>query len=168
MRMLHLTNSEGRNTTVPFQPRLPEPPPKLGIPGEEVTLIRYLAASDSGLHQVLVEKYGDDYAQALVDGDPEIDLEQVGRRIGETSMVYLSAKGEVLYAASKIVELIIGPYGEERERRIKELEDWRAEYQEALDKWRAGKRRVVFPYGTYGMRVFHSAKVAAACRWTPS
>jgi REP element-mobilizing transposase RayT len=36
-----------------------------------------------------------------------------------------------------------------------------AEYREALEAWRAGDRSVVFPFGTWGMRLFHSAAVAS-------
>jgi len=41
-----------------------------------------------------------------------------------------------------------------------ELTGWRAAYREAYDLWRTGNRRVVFPVGTYAMRVFHAALVA--------
>ena len=34
-----------------------------------------------------------------------------------------------------------------------------AEYREALESWRGGNRGVVFPFGTWAMRVFHSAAV---------
>jgi hypothetical protein len=36
------------------------------------------------------------------------------------------------------------------------------EYAECLRRWRAGNREVVFPYGTYAMRVFHGARCAQA------
>ena len=36
-----------------------------------------------------------------------------------------------------------------------------AEYRAALEAWRGGDRGVVFPFGTWGMRVFHSAVVAS-------
>jgi hypothetical protein len=121
MRKLHLTNAEGRDSTVAFYSLTSPPPPRMGLPGESVTIQRYLAATDGGLHEVLSEKFeqqpGEGYGQALVDGDPEVDQEWVGRRIGETSLVLLSARGEVLHAAPRDVELILGPDGVERERR---------------------------------------------------
>jgi putative transposase len=36
---------------------------------------------------------------------------------------------------------------------------FRARYREALGWWRRGRRDVVFPHGTWGMRVFHAAMV---------
>jgi putative transposase len=36
------------------------------------------------------------------------------------------------------------------------------EYAECWRRWKAGNREVVFPYGTYAMRVFHRARCAQA------
>ena len=36
-----------------------------------------------------------------------------------------------------------------------------AEYREALEAWRGGDRSVVFPFGTWGMRLYHGACVAS-------
>jgi len=117
LRNIHLTNSEGRDATVQFQPIKAPRPPKKGLPGKDVRFRRFLATTDEGLHPAMQAKHGEDYAQALIDGDPEIDVEAVGRAIGETNVVQLSARGEVLYAAPEIIEIIQGPGGEERERR---------------------------------------------------
>lgn len=42
----------------------------------------------------------------------------------------------------------------------RELREFRHQYREAFKAWRAGKRNVVFPAGTYQMRLVHGAKVA--------
>jgi REP element-mobilizing transposase RayT len=42
------------------------------------------------------------------------------------------------------------------------LKDWDEAYREALERWRAGFRDVVFPPGTWLMRVLHGARCAAA------
>lgn len=39
---------------------------------------------------------------------------------------------------------------------------WLDAYAEALERWRAGDRDVVFPHGTYKMRVVHNVEVAPA------
>jgi putative transposase len=41
------------------------------------------------------------------------------------------------------------------------LKEFRSAYRSALNKWRAGDRSVVFPKGTYAMRVIHGASVAS-------
>jgi putative transposase len=45
---------------------------------------------------------------------------------------------------------------------IAKLRAFRSAYREAWSKWRAGDRSVVFPAGTYAMRVIHRANVASA------
>jgi hypothetical protein len=36
---------------------------------------------------------------------------------------------------------------------------FRASYRSALERWRAGLRSVVFPSGTWWMRIFHGARI---------
>lgn len=117
LRNIHLTNAAGRDATVVFEGLKPVAPPTPGYPGKEVRFFRYLAAAEEGLHARLAAAHGEDYGQALVDGDPEIDIEQVGRRIGRTDTVYLSAEGDVLYAPPSVVEIVLDPHGEEKARR---------------------------------------------------
>ncbi|MAQ14397.1 MAG: hypothetical protein CMN30_06335 [Sandaracinus sp.] len=116
-RKLHLTNSGGRDATVLFGSLKPNDSHRMGLPGAQVEFRRYLATTESGLHENLAAAHGEDYSEALVKGDPEVDIEQVGKRIGSTAQVFLAADGSVLHAAPKWVEIILGPDGEERERR---------------------------------------------------
>jgi putative transposase len=44
------------------------------------------------------------------------------------------------------------------------VRSFRAAYRKALEAWRAGDRAVVFPAGTYGMRVFHGANIGPTIR----
>ncbi|MEM6795960.1 MAG: hypothetical protein AAF725_18440 [Acidobacteriota bacterium] len=119
MRKVHLTNAAGRDATVDFTGLKPERGYRLGLPEREAHFRRYLAAADGGLHEDLARAHGEDYGEALIEGDPEIDLEWVGREIGETTQVYLSSEGEVLHAPPEEIDVIYGPDGEERERREK-------------------------------------------------
>ncbi|MCA9613371.1 MAG: hypothetical protein KC586_11515, partial [Myxococcales bacterium] len=112
--------------------------PKLGVPSGEVRFLRYFAATPATLHEALQGTLGDDYAQALIDGDPEVDMEQVGREIGETSKVYLSADGKVLHAAPRDVEVILDTEGQEKERR--DWEDKQANVNDELPvRWTGRK-----------------------------
>ena len=138
MRKLHITNAAGRDTTVRFSSLRPPPKPRMGKDNELVRFRRYLSATDQGMHRVLVEAHGEAIAQALIDGDPEIDLDQVGRFLGESQRVYLEFEwddkevtnrdgttvtkrvkvgaGRVRHAPPEVVEVIFGPDGTERER----------------------------------------------------
>jgi hypothetical protein len=116
MRKLHINNQEGRNTQVAFGTLKPGASPRLGFEGEPVEFRRYLAATAQCLHDIMATTHGDDYASALLKGDPEVDLENVGRCIGETQTVFLTSKKEVMYAAPYIEEVVFSPDGEEKER----------------------------------------------------
>ena len=116
-RKIHLTNAARRNATVIMCFLKPETPPKMGVLGEPATFMRYLASTDKNLHESLVNEHGEEYADLLIKEDPEIDLECIGKTISSTSAVFLTSKGDVMYAAPKIREVIINPDGSEREQR---------------------------------------------------
>lgn len=50
--------------------------------------------------------------------------------------------------------------GDARQKAADAVRVFRASYRAALDRWRTGARDVVFPAGTWWMRVFHGAAVA--------
>ena len=115
--IIRITNSAGRDGSV--QAALParEPEVTTGLPGHTVTFRRYLAATEASRGDALAARLGEDYAQALIDGDPEVDMEHVGRTIGDTNTVYLTAKGEFLHSPPSVVEVITAADGSEKERR---------------------------------------------------
>ena len=116
-RKIHLTNAARRNATIIMNSLKPETPPKMGVQGEPASFKRYLASTDKNLHESLTNKHGEEYADLLINEDPEIDLECIGKTISSTSTVFLTSKGDVMYAAPKIREVIINPDGSEREQR---------------------------------------------------
>ncbi|SVA98049.1 uncharacterized protein METZ01_LOCUS150903 [marine metagenome] len=120
MKKIHFMNKDERNAKVAFQPLKINKNFKMGLPKEEIFFKRFVAATEKGLHEHLSKELGEDYGQALVDGDPEIDFNSIGKKINGTDLVYLDSKGEVLYAPPIIKESIIGPDGAEKERRKSE------------------------------------------------
>jgi len=48
----------------------------------------------------------------------------------------------------------------ERKRLLQQLSDWRQAYREAWKAWCAGVRDVLFPLGTYAMRIYHHVSCA--------
>ena len=117
MRKIHLMNEASRDATIVIDTVKAESGPTMGLPGKKINFRRYLAATDTGLHEALVAAHGEEYAQALIDGDPEIDVEQVGKYLTDTTPVFLSASGEVLHVSPHLVDVIFGPDGSERERK---------------------------------------------------
>jgi hypothetical protein len=133
-----MTNAAGRDATIDFVGLKGDKPPRLGLPHKEVRFARYLATTDEGLHDALQRQFGEDYADALIAGDPELDVERIGQAIKETNAVYLSADGEVLHAPPEWVEVIFAPDGSEKERR--EPEDVEANVNDEMPvRWTGAK-----------------------------
>lgn len=78
----------------------------------EIIFRKYLQTTERCLIEPLSEEFGDDLGQKITEGDPEVDMEQVGRFLGDTNTVYLAKSGEVLYAAPRLEEVRLNPEGE--------------------------------------------------------
>jgi len=118
MRTIHFADSNGRDSHVAFVTVKAPSPPLRVADGKLVAMRRFILAGDGNTHEALAARHGTDYGAALVDGDPEIDLELTGRPIASTSVVYLDGDGEVLRMAPEIMEAVYGPDGTEKERRL--------------------------------------------------
>lgn len=70
----------------------------------------------------LLEKYGDleNLTQALIDEDPEIDLEIYGSFLKNTARVYIDPKREVVHRVVQN-EIIKNPDGSDREKRPRQM-----------------------------------------------
>jgi len=114
---LHISNSTKRDATiVATAVKLPAGPTP-SKDGKPVSFKRYIAAGEGKLHEEMVAVHGDDYSKALINGDPEVDLEIVGRVIDGTSTVLLDNSNTPLFSAPEIFEIIYAPDGSEVERR---------------------------------------------------
>lgn len=114
---IHISNATNRDATVvatSIPAKEKTVPAKEGKP---VAFQRYVAAGEGKLHADLTEKLGEIYSQQLIEGDPEIDFEMVGRNIGDTNTVLLDKNNHPLYCAPEVLEIITGPDGKEVERR---------------------------------------------------
>jgi hypothetical protein len=117
MRRIHIMNDSKRDATVLMSGVKAPEPPKVGLPDKEISFCRYVTATDSGMNDALIKTFGENYSQALLEGDPEVDLEQVGRSIGSTDTVYLSSDGNILHVLPETIEVLFKPDGTESERR---------------------------------------------------
>ncbi len=89
----------------------------VGPDGLPVRPTRLIKATEGHDHGALVRRFPEpeDLAQALVAGDPEIDLENVGRRVGTGNQVWIKDNGGVLYSA-RVLKVVTDPSGEEVSR----------------------------------------------------
>ncbi len=86
--------------------------------GAPLRLERMIKCTEKTTYEALMAKHGNDAAalsKALIAGDPEIDLEQVGRRLGNATRVWVGPEGNVLYAA-RVLQIVIAPDGAEKSR----------------------------------------------------
>lgn len=81
---------------------------------ESVRVVKNKLATD--LTNLTVDSSLEDLSQRLIDGDPEIDMELFGKRVHDTSRIYLNSKNEPASAVNT-KELFFDPNGELIEER---------------------------------------------------
>lgn len=99
-REIRITDDRQRDARVAMtSPRRP-PPRKLVAPGgARVAFSTFIKVAEARDYRALAAAHGGDegLAKALVAGDPELDLEVVGRRVGPVDRVWVKDDGSVLY-----------------------------------------------------------------------
>jgi hypothetical protein len=119
LRKIRLADHRGREATVVLVPR--RKPSCAGFTdpsGSPVRFSRLIKSTKKTDHAVLASRYADpdSLSRALIDGDPEIDLEAAGREAGPCDRVHVGADGKPLYAA-RIKEIVYDRDGNEIARR---------------------------------------------------
>jgi hypothetical protein len=117
-RLISVTDAKKRDAQVSAE--YPKRPTKLRMTepgGNDVHVERWIRATDQTSHDALLGRYGspDALATALAEGDPEIPLALVGRRLGDVSRVYVRSDGTLLSTA-RVLEVVRGPDGAEKSR----------------------------------------------------
>ncbi len=118
-RKIRLADPRGREATVLLVPR--QKPPDVSYTdssGSPVRFTRRIKATETTNYSALLLRYDepDSLAQALIDGDPEIDLQTAGREVGPCDRVHVGADKQPLYSA-RIIEVIYDRNGNEIARR---------------------------------------------------
>lgn len=113
MNTIHLSTDDGRNARVPLlRPRRLRPSTmKVTAFGEEV-VSRTVHRGNARVHVETLT------AQALIDGDPEIDLDNIGRVLPETTRAYLRPGGTALEGNFQVIVTTYAPDGTERDRAV--------------------------------------------------
>lgn len=118
LRKLHISNSAGRNAIIVASSKSAEKDIIIGKAGKPAEFRRYIAAGRESLHEELVAKLGrEDYSANLLESDPEIDFELVGRTIDLTQSLLLDSTGQPVKSSPKAVEITLDPTGQEVSRR---------------------------------------------------
>lgn len=119
IRKIRLEDAKGRDGLVwlSLPPRTAKPELRT-LEGKQVRFERIIKSPMDRSETALRRQYKDDdlLARALIDSDPEIDMEAAGCMAGPCDKVWIDPEGEPLYAAT-MLEVVYGPDGKEKERR---------------------------------------------------
>ncbi len=117
MRKINISNEAKRNAEVAFGTsfRRQSPVYKTAEGLRAITERRVRATLDTS-DTSLLERFGDSLADALISGDPEIDLERFGMKMEGIKRVYLSAENKVAYGV-RLQEHVYLADGTEKEIR---------------------------------------------------
>ncbi len=119
LRRIRLADHRGREATVTLVPRRKPPSAHFAdASGAPVHFARLIKSTMETDHDALLSRYGDpeSLARALIDGDPEIDMEAAGREAGPCDRVHVGADGQPFYSA-RMVEVVVDREGNEIDRR---------------------------------------------------
>ena len=117
VQRIHLANSSGRDATLLAVSTSPKPGHRPAKNGTAVTFRRYVASGEGLSDADLQSRFGGVYDEQLIEGDPEIDFEVVGRFITDSQSILMGSSGEPLYCAPEVVEVVLAPDGTETDRK---------------------------------------------------
>ena len=120
MRKIHISDSDSKNTFVHFFPIKASSNEVRAFGKEKVFSKRLLISGENNDYENLLSKYEEKLPQILIDEDPELDLELIGRPIDKTNTVFIDKENQILKIAPNWIELIFDKDGNEKERRIPE------------------------------------------------
>ena len=120
MRKIHISDSDSKNTFVHFLPIKASSNEVRAFGKEKVFSKRLLISGENNDYENLFSKYEEKLPQILIDEDPELDLELIGRPIDKTNTVFIDKENQILKIAPNWIELIFDKDGNEKERRIPE------------------------------------------------
>jgi len=121
-RDIRITDDRQRDARVAFEGPKRPPGRRLVAPGGgRVSYNTFVKVPEGKDYRTLLQAAGgpgndEALAQALIAGDPELDLETVGRRVGPVDRVWVKQDGSVLYTG-RVMLVVTAPDGSEAERK---------------------------------------------------
>lgn len=119
MKAIHIANSRRRDAQVAVEQHVRRSAVRTVLPsGAEKTGMRLLKNTVDFEFEALLEQYDGEAGaleQALVDGDPEVDMESVGRKLRRTHRLYVDEDNRIAYRLN-LYQVVYSPDGEEAER----------------------------------------------------
>ena len=123
MPEINIANSSGRDALVALESvRAPLNVRWVDPEGRQVEGARLLKGPIDCDVEALVARFGElpDVGKALIEGDPEVDLESTGRILRNTSRVYVSPDRQIVHRVN-FWEVVRNPDGSLRDRRARKI-----------------------------------------------
>lgn len=119
MRAINISNEKARNAQVGFEIKKEKSDIVMARPdGMGYENVRFLKSTIDTEPEDLLREYGDPsaLAQAILEGDPEIDMEKVGMRLKGVRKIFLTAGDKIVYRINR-EEVVYTPDAVEKEAR---------------------------------------------------
>ena len=122
MRYINISNEKDRDAKVVYKAISSPKDVHMGLEsGEKTENRRVLKGTSKNTICALLETYKDlnGVAENIISGDPELDIELVGKKVGVTSRVYINSDEKIVYKVKKNEKVFLpdGTVKEEREPR---------------------------------------------------
>lgn len=119
MRGIHIANAKRRDAEVAFDAQVERRNIRTVLPnGKEKINVRVLKSTVDLDEQSLAMEFGswDQVASALVESDPEVDMEIIGKKLNRTHRLWVNKENKIAYQVN-LFRTLFNPDGTERERR---------------------------------------------------
>ena len=113
MRKIHISDSDSKNTFVHFLPIKASSNEVRAFGKERVFSKRFIISGENSEYENLFSKYEQELPQILINEDPELDLELIGRPVDKTNTVFLNKENQILKIAPSGIEIIYDNDGNE-------------------------------------------------------
>lgn len=119
IREIHIANSKRRDADAAFDMQVERREIRTVLSnGEEKHNVRILKSTVDMDGQVLLDRFGswERVAEAIMDSDPELDMELTGRKLKRIRRLWIDSDNRIAYRVN-LFRTIFNPDGSERERR---------------------------------------------------
>lgn len=119
LRGIHIANAKRRDAEVAFESQAIRRNVRSVLKnGEEKQNVRVLKSTIDLDEESLAKEFGswENVANALIDGDPELDTEIIGKKLERTRRLWVDADDNIAYRVN-LFRTVFDPDGSERERR---------------------------------------------------
>ena len=119
MRTINITNEKKRDAQVCMEViKKPSAIKRVLENDEDYLNVKILKHNLAFAFETLSKNYSDltEMGKAIIESDPEIDIEVAGKKISGTQKLYLDKNGKIAYRVN-MMQIIKDPFGNEKERR---------------------------------------------------